>query len=193
MGSLRARLASVGEPVWLSVALALFVAQELAITYIDPDGSWAWLRRAAFFVVTPLFVLVALHFRRFLGAWIIAIGITMNFLPMAAHGGNMPVAYETVVESGAFPDITEDTIGGQIGNSKDVVLWREDIRLEPLSDRIIYTIPGYRLNIYSPGDVVIGAGILVTLVEAVAFLFGFSWSRVAARLPIRHRPGASAR
>lgn len=192
MGSLKARLASVGEPVWLSVALGLFVAQELAITHIDPEGPWAWFRRAAFFVVTPLFVLVALHFRRFLGAWIIAAGITMNFLPMAAHGGNMPVAFETVVESGAFPEITEENIGGQIGNSKDVVLWREDIRLEPLSDRIIYTIPGYRLNIYSPGDVVIGVGILTTLVEAVAFLFGFSWSRAGSWLPNRHRPGKSA-
>ncbi len=150
MGSLKARLASIGEPVWLSIALGLFVAQELAITLIDPDGSWSWFRRAAFFVVTPLFVLVALHFRRFLGAWIIAAGIAMNFLPMAAHGGNMPVAYETVVESGAFPDITEENIGGQIGNSKDIVLRREDIRLEPLSDRIVYTIPGYRLNILVP-------------------------------------------
>jgi hypothetical protein len=112
---------------------------------------------------------------------------------MAAHGGNMPVAYETVVESGAFPDITEENIGGQIGNSKDVVLWRDDIRFEPLSDRIIYTIPGYRLNIYSPGDVVIGAGIIVTLVEAVAFLFGFSWARAAGWLPNRHRPGKPAR
>lgn len=193
MGSLKSRLASIGEPVWLSIALGLFVAQELAITYIDPDGSWAWFRRAAFFVVTPLFVLVALHFRRFLGAWIIAAGITMNFLPMAAHGGNMPVAYETVVESGAFPEITEDVIGGQIGNSKDVVLWREDIRLEPLSDRIIYELPGYRTNIYSPGDVVIGVGIIVTLIEAIAFLFGFSWGRAATWLPNRHRTGKPAR
>ncbi len=187
MGSLRSRLAGIGEPIWLAAALALFAIQEVAITLIDPDGSWAWLRRTAFFIATPCFVLVALHFRRFLGAWLIAVGITMNFLPMAAHGGNMPVAYETVVESGAFPEITEENIGGQIGNSKDVILWREDIRLEPLSDRIIYTIPGYRLNIYSPGDVVIGIGILVTLIEAIAFLFGFSWSRAASWLPNRHR------
>lgn len=192
MGSLKSRLASIGEPVWLSIALGLFVAQELAITHIDPDGSWAWFRRAAFFVVTPLFVLVALHFRRFMGAWIIAAGITMNFLPMAAHGGNMPVAYETVVESGAFPEITEDVIGGQIGNSKDVVLRREDIRLEPLSDRIIYELPGYRVNIYSPGDVVIGVGIIVTFIEAIAFLFGFSWARAATWLPKRHRTGKPA-
>lgn len=173
------------EPVFLALAVALFVLQELAISGLSPDGEWAWLRRAAFFVLTPLFVLVVLHFRRFLGAWIIALGITMNFIPMAAHGGNMPIAYEVVRDSGAFPSITEDQIGQQLENSKDVLLWEEDVRFEPLSDHIVFTIPGYRTNIYSPGDVVIATGVVITTVEAVAYAFGLTWRQLYTRLRSR--------
>lgn len=168
------RLGRWRDPAVLAIAFALLALQELAVSHLAPDGGWSWLRRAVFFVSVPVMVLAALHFRRFAAAWLVAAGITMNFLPMALHGGNMPVAYEIVRDSGTFPEITEEHIGGQIPNSKDVVLWREDIDLYFLSDNIVSTLPGYRTNIYSPGDVVIGAGMLVAIVECTALCFGIS-------------------
>jgi hypothetical protein len=176
------------DPAVLAIAATLLVLQELAVSHISPDGSAAWLRRAVFFVTVPVMVLAALNFRRFVAAWVIALGITMNFLPMALHGGNMPVAYEVVRDSGAFEHITEADIGGQIANSKDIVLLREDVRLFPLSDHLVLTLPGYGINIYSPGDVVIGAGMLVAVVECTAACFGISLFR---RLPWRSA-GSSA-
>lgn len=181
----RLSLPAGGEHWVLLLAVALYATQEVSISMLDPEGGLAWLRRSIFFVTTPAFVLVALHFRRYAGAWIIAVGITMNFIPMAAHGGNMPVAYETVRDSGAFSSITEDQIGEQLHNSKDVLLWRSDIRIEPLSDNIVATIPGYRTNIYSPGDVILGIGILVAAAEAIAHVFGFSWGRLFAWFGLR--------
>lgn len=174
----------------LLLAVGLFALQEVSITLLDPDGDWTWLRRGIFFVTTPAFVLATLHFRRFAAAWLVAIGITLNFIPMAAHGGNMPVAYETVRDSGAFPEITEEQIGEQLHNSKDILLYRSDIRVEPLSDNIVATLPGYRTNIYSPGDVILGIGILVAAVEAIAYVFGFSWGRVFEWIRFRRRAAA---
>ena len=181
------------EPSLLALAIALFAIQALAISHIAPDGDWAWLRRATFFVATPVFVVLALHFRRFIGAWLIAAGIAMNFVPMAAHGGNMPVAYEVVRDSGAFPSITQEQIGSQLHNSKDVLLWKDDIHFYPLSDHIVLTLPGYRTNIYSPGDAVIAAGVLVAAIEAVAFAFGVTWRSLLQRMRSpRHTPAPGA-
>jgi hypothetical protein len=189
--ALRSHLRRPGviEPILFAVAVSLFAVQDLAISRISPDGDLAWLRRTTFFVATPLVILVALHFRRFAGACLIALGIFMNFIPMAAHGGNMPVAYEVVRDSGNFPNVTEDQIGSQIENSKDVLLWKDDIRFEPLSDRIVFTIPGYRPNIYSPGDVVIFVGVLVAAIEAIALAAGrrLDWIHIARRL-VRRQP-----
>jgi len=173
------------DPAVLVAAMILLALQELAVSHLSPDGGMAWLRRTVFFVTVPLMVLAAMNFRRFAAAWLVALGITMNFLPMAMHGGNMPVAYEIVRDSRAFPEITEDHIGGQIANSKDVVLWRDDVRLFALSDNIVLTLPGYRTNIYSPGDVVIAAGMLVAVVECVALCFGVSFGRLVPRRPAR--------
>lgn len=169
------------DPAVLAIAMVLLGLQELAVSHLSPDGSWAWLRRTVFFVTVPVMVLAALNFRRFAAAWLIALGITMNFLPMALHGGNMPVSYEIVRDSGAFPEITADYIGGQIANSKDIVLLREDIHLFLLSDNLVLTLPGYRTNIYSPGDVVIAAGMLVAVVECTAACFGISIRRLLPR------------
>lgn len=171
------------EPALLAAAVLLFAAQEVAITSLAPDGDWDWLRRGVFLATTGMMIVVALSFRRFLGAWLVALGIAMNFAPMVAHGGNMPVAYEVVRDSGAFPEISEADIGGQLHNSKDVLLWKEDVRLFALSDRLTATLPGYRTNIYSPGDVVIAAGVLVAVTEVIAQALGYG-----PLLPVRRRP-----
>mgnify|MGYP000895692520 CR=1 FL=1 len=80
-----------------------------------------------YFVTTALLILLALHFRRYLGSLLVALGIALNFVPMASHGGLMPVEYETVRGSGLLPDVSEADIGRQVPNSKDVVLRAEEI------------------------------------------------------------------
>ncbi len=162
---------SAGEFVWLGSALAVVVAQRIAVSLLDLDGGQGDIRRVIFFTTTALLVGLALRFRWYIGAWLIAIGILMNFIPMASHGGLMPVAVETIQSSEAFPEITEANIGKQVTNSKDIVLRREDIDFEPLSDRFVMTLPLYRTNIYSLGDFVAFAGIALAVVQIVFQLF----------------------
>jgi hypothetical protein len=114
---------------------------------------------------------LALKFRWLLGAWLIAAGIALNLLPIAAHEGLMPVAYETIRDSGKWPEYTEGDIGSQVANSKDVILWRDDIRFEPLSDRYVVTIPGYGPNIYSIGDFIIFGGVALAAFQLIYLTF----------------------
>jgi hypothetical protein len=113
---------------------------------------------------------IALLFRRFYGAWLIAAGISLNFLPMLAHGGLMPVSYTIVRDSGAFPDITEAQIGQQLHNGKDVLLRRDDIHFYVLSDRYTVDAPLYGKNIYSLGDFVLFGGGLLVVAQAGLWL-----------------------
>ncbi len=166
--------------LWLVLAAAVFVVQEIGISFIGRDGSGAWLRAGIFLVTTAVLIGMALHFRRFVGAWVIAIGIGMNLVPMALHGGVMPVSYEVIEASGAFPEITREDIGTQAGNSKDVILERRDVRAYWLSDRYFLEIPGYGPNIYSAGDFVAFGGLVVAVVEAAAMAAGVGLRRRTA-------------
>lgn len=163
--------ARAGEPVWFAIAVAVYAIREFGISHLGQDGGEALLRRILFFATTAVVVALAVRLRRYIGAWLIAIGILMNMLPMAAHGGLMPVSYEVIEASGAFPEITEDTIGKQVPNSKDIVLYRDDIHFELLSDRFFLEVPGYGPNIYSAGDFVAFAGLALAAVQVVVGVF----------------------
>lgn len=159
---------AAGELLWLASVAAVFLTQRVAISWLARDGAAADVRRALYFVTTALVILLALHFRRYAGAWLIAAGIALNFLPMATHGGLMPVDYELVRTSGLMPGVSEADIGLQAPNSKDIILRRDDIVFEPLSDRYVITLPFYGTNIYSVGDFVAFAGAALAAVQVVA-------------------------
>lgn len=181
-GIARASNRGAGDAVWLASAAALVVAQQVAVRLLPVDGPWEWVRGATFFLTTAAVLVMALHFRRFAGAWIVAAGIVMNFIPMAAHGGLMPISYELVRDTGAFPQITEESIGDQLHRSKDVVLHEEDVRFYALSDRFYLRIPGYGPNIFSAGDFVLAAGFLLTAAEAALLV-----ANIDARGRLRRR------
>jgi len=141
------------------VALAVLVVQQFAIRGLGEGGFETTLRRSVFFATTAALCLLALRFRRIYGAWLISAGIFLNLIPMAAHGGLMPIALETIQASGHFPEITADDVGKPIPYSKDIVLDRDDIHFEILADRFAISLPGYGGNIYSIGDFVLFAGL----------------------------------
>jgi hypothetical protein len=153
---------------WLVAAATLAAAQQIAIRRVGVDGLAGDFRRLLFLVTTVALMALALRFRQYLGAWLIAAGIGLNLIPILAHGGLMPVSYHVVHESGYFPEITQDRIGHQLGNGKDILLDRSDIHFEVLSDRYAVSIPVYGGNIYSLGDFVLFAGFGLVLLQAAA-------------------------
>jgi hypothetical protein len=143
----------------------MFAAQQLANRLLGAATFEDAVRRTVFLGTTVLLCAMALHFRRVLGAWLVAAGIALNLIPMAAHGGLMPIAIETIEASGHFSHISEEDIGQPIARSKDIVLHREDVRFAALSDRYVVTIPGYGPNIYSLGDFVLATGLALAVVQ----------------------------
>lgn len=167
----------------------MFVGQQVAIRLVPTDGFAGGVRRTLFFVTTVLLVVLALHFRRFWGAWLVAAGIVLNLIPMAAHGGSMPIDYEILADSGAF-EVSEDDIGSQSNAGKDVVLRREDIHFFPLSDRYVVDLPGYGTNIYSLGDFVLFAGLGLIVVQAAWMLARPGNDGAAPRTPGSPNPAS---
>lgn len=145
------------------------VVQRVSVRAFELEGWQSDVRRAMFLLTTLGVFLVAIKiatmFRTLIGAWIVALGVLMNLLPMTAHFGLMPIASETLQESGIH-EVTADDIGKPLTLSKDIVLLREDIRFELLSDRYILTLPIIGPNVYSMGDFVLFAGLCLALVEA---------------------------
>ena len=174
----RARGDLARELPWLLIALVLFAIQQLAIRRLGVSGFQSDVRRGLFLFIALAFVGLALHYRRFLGAWVMAAGIGLNLLPIVAHGGLMPVSYETVHDSGAFPAITRADIGKQLGNGKDILLNARDVHFSLLADRFVVTVPLYGTNIYSLGDFVLFGGAACVVVQMAA----------SAARPARHRP-----
>ena len=156
-----------GQFIVFGLAALMFVAQRFAVSSLGQHGAEADLRRAIFYSTTAVLIVLALQLRHYVGAWLVAAGIVMNFIPISAHGGLMPVAWETIRDSGEWPEITEADIGEQVTNSKDIVLWRADIRFEPLSDRYLVELPLYGSNIYSLGDFVVFAGVGLAAIQIV--------------------------
>lgn len=103
---------------------------------------------------------VSLNLRR-IGMVIIGIGLLLNFLPIVANGGLMPVTPETLAR-GDFPEDVRP--GDWVPGSKDVLLEEEDVRLWALGDRFVVDGLGGTIA-YSPGDIFIAVGVVVLLGE----------------------------
>lgn len=118
--------------------------------------------RRALFLLSYIILLgfVFLNLRR-IGIAIIGIGLLLNFLPIVANGGLMPVTPETLAR-GDFPEDVQ--LGEWVPGSKDVLLAEEDVRLGALSDRFV--LDSFAGSIaYSIGDVFIAVGMVVLLAE----------------------------
>jgi hypothetical protein len=171
----------------------VLVLQQVAVRGLGPDGGEAFSRRGIFLVTTIILVAMAMHFRRFAGAWLVALGILLNLPPILAHGGLMPVSYDTVAESGLLPGLHPDDIGTQISGSKDVILQQDDIRFPWLADRFIVSLPGYGPNIYSLGDFVLFGGVALAIGEALALISAPAATRRAPLPPPHSEENRAAR
>lgn len=166
-----------GDSLVLVTAAVIFLAQQVAISNLEPEGASGAVRQALFFSTTVVLAGLALLFRRFWGAWLVSAGIILNLLPMAVHNGSMPIDYAIIQESGAFPEVTRDDIGKQTNHGKDIVLERDDIHFFRLSDRYVVELPWYGANIYSLGDFVLFAGVGGVVLQVLFVALGSAFRR----------------
>lgn len=155
------------EIKWFAIAVVFMVVQRVSVRAFALEGWESDVRRTLFAVTTiGVGVVGVMLARKWVAAWIVVLGVAMNLLPMLSHGGLMPVSLEVLQESGIKP-ADESDLGKPLALSKDIVLRRDEIRFELLSDRYILSLPIIGKNIYSIGDFVLFAGLCATCGEVV--------------------------
>jgi len=168
--------------LFLGLLAGAALASGLRRPYRPPDPGHLWLVPAAFLpqllvvylpvgrgltpewaasLVLPVSLAVFLAFvwlnRRIPGMPVVLVGLVLNLLVITANGGWMPVSPETASQIPGVAQPGEAEPGIRVGD-KDILLQREDTRLEWLADR--YLLPdwlGYRAA-FSLGDVFVAAG-----------------------------------
>jgi len=178
--AIRQRRRDVGPAILVASVAGLQVA---AIRELGPgEAPQAALRGAIFLSPVLLLPVLLLQFRKFAGAWLIAGGLILNLIPMAAHGGLMSVAIERVTQFETHQHLTQAGLGRGIPGPEDVLLRQHVLRFELLSDRFRADRWGLPTGLFSVGDVVELTGI----VAAVAQVLGGAWF---VRHPANNRAG----
>ena len=158
--SVQRRLYFPEVDIHLGVAALLAIILQLSAIF-GPFGSEDLPRRLLFIASYILLLgFVGANVRR-PGIIILGIGILCNFLVIVANGGLMPTTAEAYGENG---EIAADVRPGDwIPHSKDVLLDRSDVNLYFLSDH--FTNGGDVIRVFSIGDVMIAAGLILTMAE----------------------------
>jgi len=142
--------------------LALFALTMQAVAIFAPLGFDDIPKRLIFelsYVVLIFFAIANLPRPGFL---IIGVGLLLNLLPIVANGGLMPVTAESLARIDQLDRIEGRAEGDAIRRTKNVLKTKDDTYFYVLSDRLVFDNPVY-VPILSIGDLVIAAGLVVTL------------------------------
>jgi hypothetical protein len=158
---------------WVPVALIGLAVQ--VVLFGAPFGSWPEGVVPLVYQASTLAVFIAvLRNLAIPGVGLIAIGAGCNLLAIVANGGWMPADPAALASVGGLPP----------GPSNSIVL--ADPVLKPLTD--LFALPGWLpfANVFSIGDLLIGAGVAATIA------LGMRAPRPAAAIEPEERPTGAA-
>ena len=145
---------------WLVLAA---LAAQLIVIYIG-FGEAETLRRFVFPASYVLLLAFIILNRRRLGFLVIGAGMLLNFLAIVTNGGLMPISPASMEKAGQADELAELELGDAVPVSKNVLLEESDTNLQWLTDRFAWESLG-PFPVFSIGDVIIGAGLVVVLIE----------------------------
>jgi len=142
--------------------LALFALAMQAVAIFAPLGFDDLPKRLLFDLSYLLLISFSILNLPRPGIAIIGIGLLLNFLPIVANGGLMPVTAENLAEIGELHRIEGRREGDAIPYTKNVLKSKENTHFYELSDRLVWDNPVF-FRVFSIGDVVIAAGLVVVV------------------------------
>jgi hypothetical protein len=130
-----------------------------------PAGPVEGLRlQQVLFLVSHLLLLALVwRNRRLPGMLVAGAGVALNLIVILANAGFMPVTPQTLVQINPGSTVDGWPLGQHYGYSKDVIRLQEDTRLWILSDILVLPPPFPRPTAFSPGDLLLAAGIVLLL------------------------------
>lgn len=138
------------------------VALQLVVVY-SGFGEAAELRRFAFPTSYALLLAFIALNRWRIGFLVIGIGAMLNFLAIVANGGLMPISPANMEKAGLGDELAELELGDAVPLTKNVLLDESDTNLQWLTDHLAWdSLDPFPL--FSVGDVIIAAGLLITLI-----------------------------
>jgi hypothetical protein len=143
--------------VWLVIIgfMPQFIAFYLPSTRAQLPTLWVSVSLLSSQILLLLFCWLN---RRLSGTWLLALGLTLNLVVIAANGGLMPLSPHTLSRL-APPEVVDSIpLGSRVGNSKDILLMPADTHFEWLSDRFLLPEGSPYQAAFSLGDVVIALG-----------------------------------
>jgi|SRR5579862_4440090 len=148
---------------WIVGGLA---AEAVAIRSLDFPALPLIQARPALIIGSYILILYGLWRNwRIPGMLVVCLGFGCNFLAIAANGGEMPITYQALVNTGQTYLVNGPEPGQQVAQSKDILLTPEQTRLLPLTD--VLTTPWPPHKAASPGDFLTFTGILTVWVLAM--------------------------
>lgn len=161
----------------LRLGWLMILALSLQVLGVYALGSIALvnLKRGLFIYSYLLLIMAAsqnLHWR---GLRIVFLGLLLNFLVIIANAGFMPVSPEALSQAGLGEKFATAQSGDVLPRSKDILLSPEDTKLWFISD--IVALPPPISKVISPGDTLIGIGLVVLLFEPIKR--GVKWLRAS--------------
>lgn len=175
-GGKLSNLANITVRFW-PVALLGLVFQ--VVLFSSPLAEVVGRLGPSLYVASTALVLAALIFNlRQPGFWLITLGAFLNFLVITANGGQMPASPDALAVLTGTPALPHDNFSNSVVAAPGTPLWF-------LGDIFVLPRPIPLANVFSIGDVLIGAG-------GAAFIFR-TMHRAPATPGTAATPGAEPR
>lgn len=135
-----------------------------SVLFVAPGPPGEFDLRGALLLLGYLAVLAGVVSNLHLPAmWVLGLGFLLNLLVILPQGGYMPVTVEAYEAAGQLRPGEVYVEGEKLPRAKDIILSRERTPFWPLSDVLPVREPRLLRGVYSPGDLVIGAGVVLLL------------------------------
>ena len=154
---------------WWWVVPVVAVVQSLSVSLMTSTSRLNLLNPRPLIMIGSYIVLWAVVFwnRQLPGMALVLVGVTLNFIAIAANGGYMPITPQALARIGAGQLAYRMPLGSVVMGSKDVLLQPNGARFWMLGDNLVIPEPFPWPTAMSIGDIFLAVGVFCFIVRTM--------------------------